>query len=118
MREKYGVAPEHIPDYLALIGDSADGYPGVDGIGRATAARLIARHGAIESFPAAVLGERRELALLFKNLATLRTDAPLFKDVDELKWRGPLAAFRARAMKMGSERVLTRALKAASRIAA
>jgi 5'-3' exonuclease len=112
VRDKYGVVPAHIPDYLALVGDSADGYPGLDGIGRATAARLIARHGAIEDFPAEVLGERRELALLFKNLATLRTDAPLFRSVDELKWRGPGDGFAALAGRMASERVLARALKA------
>ena len=79
VREKFGVEPTLIPDYLALVGDSADGYPGLEGIGRATAVRLIASHGAIEDFPPTVLGERRALALLFKNLATLRTDAPLFE---------------------------------------
>src|SRR5205823_3340514 len=80
---------------IELVGDAADGYPGLPGIGRITAARLIARYGAIEEFPATVLGERRELALLFKTLATLRTDAELFEDVDELRWRGPTAAFPA-----------------------
>src|SRR5687767_6260692 len=78
VREKFGVEPGLIPDYLALVGDAADGYPGIGGIGAKTAAQLLNRHGAIESFPTAVLGERRELALLFKTLATLRTDAPLF----------------------------------------
>jgi 5'-3' exonuclease len=67
------------------VGDSADGYPGIDGIGPVGAARLIKQYGPIEDFPPAVLGERRELALLFKNLATLRTDARLFSDIDELK---------------------------------
>jgi 5'-3' exonuclease len=116
VRKKFGVTPDLIPDYLALVGDSADGYPGIDGIGAATAARLIARYGAIENFPANVLGERRELALLFKNLATLRTDAPLFKDVDELKWRGPTASFVTRTRQLGSERLLARAQNAATRI--
>ena len=118
VRTKFGVTPDLIADYLALVGDSADGYPGIDGIGAATAARLIARHGALENFPANVLGERRELALLFKNLATLRTDAPLFKNVDELKWRGPLESFEARTRQLGSERLLTRAQNAAKRIGA
>jgi 5'-3' exonuclease len=86
VRKKFGVYPERIPDYLALVGDSADGYPGIDGIGPVGAARLINQYGAIEDFPPAVLGERRELALLFKDLATLRTDARLFEDVDELRF--------------------------------
>jgi hypothetical protein len=77
-----------------------------------TAARLINRHGIIESFPAAVLGESRELALLFKHLATLRTDAVLFDDVDQLRWRGPTTAFAAYAKRLGADRVLERSLKA------
>jgi 5'-3' exonuclease len=115
VREKFGVEPALIPDFLALVGDSADGYPGLEGIGRATAARLITRYGKIEDFPPTVLGERRELALLFKNLATLRTDARLFRDSDELRWRGPTDTFAARAKQMGSERLLSRALKVAGR---
>ena len=83
-----------IPDFLALVGDAADGYPGLDGIGRVTAARLLARHGPLERFPPEVLGERHKLALLCKTLATLRTDARLFADVDELRWRGPTGASR------------------------
>lgn len=86
VHSKFGVEPKRIPDFLALVGDSADGYPGIDGIGRVSAARLINRYGAIEDFPAAVLGERRELALRFKDLATLRTDARLFENVDQLRW--------------------------------
>ena len=82
VKQKYGIDPQYIPDFLALVGDSADGYPGIAGIGRMTAARLIDRHGAIEEFPEVALGQRRELALLFKDLATLRTNAPLFKSVD------------------------------------
>jgi hypothetical protein len=69
------------------------------------------RHGAIENFPPAVLGERRDLALLFKNLATLRTDAELFRDVDELRWRGPTAAFASWTKRMEAPRLLERCLK-------
>jgi len=114
VREKFGVAPELIPDFLALVGDAADGYPGIPGIGAVTAAQLLNRHGAIENFPPTLLGERRDLALLFKDLATLRTDAPLFRDVDELRWRGPTAAFAAYAGRMKAPRLLERALKAES----
>jgi 5'-3' exonuclease len=112
VREKFGVGPELIPDFLALVGDSADGYPGIPGIGPVTAARLLNRHGALEDFPAAVLGENRGLALLFKDLATLRTDAPLFGGVDELRWRGPTAAFAAGAERLGAARLLARSRKA------
>src|ERR1700743_3000846 len=73
VRAKFGVGPELIPDYLALVGDSADGYPGIDGIGPKGAASLLNRYGRIEDFPPQALGERRDLALLFKKLATLRT---------------------------------------------
>lgn len=113
VRAKFGVDPERIPDLLALVGDSADGYPGLAGIGRVTAARLIARHGALEDFPPAVLGERRELALLFKDLATLRSDAPLFDDVDALAWRGPTAGFAALAARLEAPRLGARAAAAA-----
>jgi 5'-3' exonuclease len=112
VREKFGVEPGLIPDYLALVGDTADGYPGIDGIGKTSAARLVSRYGAIENFPPDVLKEHRELALLFKKLATLRTDADLFKNVDELKWRGPPSAFAAYAEKLGDARLLARAMKA------
>lgn len=113
VRAKFGVDPERIPDLLALVGDAADGYPGIAGIGLVGAARLIAEHGPLEKFPRAVLGENRERALLFKNLATLRTDARLFKTVEELRWRGPTASFAAVATKIGDERLLARALGAA-----
>src|SRR5207253_11083581 len=73
VREKFGVDPGLIPDFLALVGDAADGYPGIPGIGAVTAARLLNQHGPIERFPTAVLGDSRDLALLFKRLATLRT---------------------------------------------
>jgi len=112
IREKYGVEPVLIPDFLALVGDAADGYPGIPGIGSATAARLLNRYGIIEGFPAGVLGESRDLALLFKKLATLRTDAALFGNVDELRWRGPTAAFAPYAESIGAERVLERCLRA------
>jgi len=116
VREKFSVEPALIPDYLALAGDSADGYPGLPGIGPATAARLIGRHGRIEDFPPEVLGDKRELALLFKKLATLKTDAPLFSDVDQLRWRGSTDAFATFATKLGSERLLARSAKAATSV--
>jgi 5'-3' exonuclease len=111
---KFGVMPALIPDYLALVGDSADGYPGIPGIGPKGAASLITRYGRIEDFPAQVLGERRDLALLFKTLATLRTDAALFADVDELRWHGPTKGFSACAERYGDPRLLARANKAAT----
>ena len=112
VRQKFGVGPGLIPDFLALVGDAADGYPGIPGIGRTTAARLLNRHGAIEDFPPAVLGDQRELALLFKDLATLRTGAPLFRGVEELRWRGPTDAFAAYVERLGDGRLLARSLKA------
>ena len=112
VREKFGVEPVLIPDFLALVGDAADGYPGIPGIGAVSAARLLNKHGIIEDFPSAILGDKRELALLFKHLATLRTDAPLFRDVDELRWRGPTDAFVACAERLGEPRLLHRCLAA------
>ena len=112
VREKFGVEPERIPDLLALVGDSADGYPGLPGIGRVTAARLIGRYGALEDFPAEVLGERRALALLFKTLATLRTDAALFDSTEQLQWRGPAAGFATFAARLGDARLPGRAERA------
>jgi 5'-3' exonuclease len=114
VKEKFGVGPALIPDFLALVGDAQDGYPGIEGIGKATAARLLNEHGPIEDFPSTVLGTNREAALLFKKLATLRTDAPLFADVGELEWRGPTAEFSAWARRMGDPRLLERSMKAAS----
>ena len=87
---------------------------GIAGIGRVTAARLITRHGAIEDFPPEVLGAQRPLALLFKDLATLRCDAALYGSVDELRWRGPTASFAALAPRLGGERLLLRAQRAAA----
>jgi 5'-3' exonuclease len=113
VREKFGVDPPLIPDLLALVGDTADGYPGIPGIGAKTAAQLLNRYGPIEKFPSTVLGERGELALLFKKLATLRTDAPLFKKVETLRWRAPTPEFAAWAEKMKAPRLLERCVRAA-----
>jgi 5'-3' exonuclease len=111
VREKFGVDPVLIPDLLALVGDAADGFPGIRGIGPITAARLLNRHGIIENFPSAVLGNSRDLALLFKDLATLRSDACLFRDIDELRWRGPTKEFAAWVEHLGEARLLERCLK-------
>jgi 5'-3' exonuclease len=112
VRDKFGVEPHLIPDLLALVGDAADGYPGIPGIGPVTAARLLNKHGTIEDFPAAVLGDSRDLALLFKRLATLRTDAGLFGNVNELRWGGPTNEFAARLEQLDEPRLLQRCLAA------
>jgi 5'-3' exonuclease len=107
---KFGVPPESIPDYLALVGDSADGYPGLPGWGAKSTAGVLAKFGHIEGIPgdarewkvdvssaatlAATLSRERDLALLFRTLATLRTDIDLFDDVDQLRWQGPTPAFQ------------------------
>jgi len=109
VRAKFGVPPRLIPDYLALVGDAADGYPGIAGIGAKGAARLLTQHGPIEEFPDEVLGVRRGQALLFKRLATLRTDAPLFTEVEALGWRGITPAFDGLAAKMDEGRLLAHA---------
>jgi 5'-3' exonuclease len=106
---KFGVAPRSIPDYLALVGDSADGFPGLPGWGAKSAAAVLAHYGTIEAIPdavgqwevsvrgspalAATLAAQRADALLFKDLATLRVDPSLLSDVDELRWRGPGPGF-------------------------
>ena len=109
VKKKFGVGPELIPDYLALVGDAQDGYPGIPGIGPATAARLLGRYGALEGFPESVLGdELREAALLFKRLATLRTDAALFEDVESLRWRGAKDGFGSWASGVGDGRLASR----------
>src|SRR5689334_9307172 len=108
IREKFGVDPPLIPDLLALVGDAADGYPGIPGIGARAAVQLLNRFGQIENFPSNVLGERRDLALLFKKLATLRTDAPLFTKIETLRWRGATPGFAAWAEKMKAPRLLER----------
>ncbi len=110
IREKYGVAPRFIPDYLALVGDSSDGYPGLAGYGPKTAARLINLHGKLEDFPREVLGDKLESALLFKDLATLRVDEPLFDDVEQLRWSGATKEFAAMAEKIGDARLAKRVL--------
>jgi 5'-3' exonuclease len=108
---KFGVAPPSIPDYLALVGDSADGFPGLPGWGAKSAAAVLAKYGRLESIPsdwrewhvnaanpaalARTLTEQRDRALLFRSLATLRTDVPLFQNVEDLQWRGPTPAFEA-----------------------
>ncbi len=107
--EKFGVSPESIPDYLALVGDSADGYPGLPGWGAKSSAAVLSRFVHLEAIPrdyrewrvnatsagtlAAVLAREWDRALLFRVLATLRTDIPLFEDVDQLRWNGPTPAF-------------------------
>jgi 5'-3' exonuclease len=112
IRAKFGVAPEFIPDYLALVGDAADGYPGIRGLGAKTAARLINRHGHIEQFPAGVLKKDNVApALLFKQLATLRSDAPLFDNVDDLRWRGPTPSFASMTGRIGDSHLATRLKK-------
>ena len=109
--QKFGVPPASIPDYLALVGDSADGYPGLPGWGAKSSAAVLAKFGRIEAIPAdvrewgvnaanasalaATLSRERETALLFRTLATLRTDIPLFDDVEQLRWRGPTPGFAA-----------------------
>lgn len=106
---KFGVPPASIPDYLALVGDSADGFPGIKGWGAKTAAAVLARYGHLEDIPdapgqwevgvrgaanlAASLRENRRHAVLFKELATLRTDPPVIADTEELRWRGPTPRF-------------------------
>jgi 5'-3' exonuclease len=111
--QKFGVPPASIPDFLALVGDAADGYPGLPGWGPKSSAAVLAKFAHIESIPAdwrdwhvnaasastlaATLARERDRALLFRTLATLRTDIPLFANVDELQWRGPKDAFAALA---------------------
>ena len=114
VREKFGVEPVFIPDFLALVGDSADGYPGIPKIGRVTAARMVSEHGPIEEFPDDLLSpENRELALLFKDLATLRAGIELFATTDDVRWQGPTAEFAAWAAESGDDRLLERSLAAA-----
>jgi len=113
---RFGVPPRYIPDYLALVGDAADGYPGIQGYGPKTAARLINRHGGLEDFPPEILGENVESALLFKRLATLRSDAPLFDDVEQLRWRGATPSFVSVAEKIGDARLTARVLELENRL--
>jgi len=117
VRAKFGVTPQRIPDYLALVGDSADGYPGIEGIGPKSAASLIARYGPIEDFPQEALGERRDLALLFKDLATLRTHAPIHAEVEEVRWRGATGRFADWAQRLAAPKLLARAQAAGDGLA-
>jgi 5'-3' exonuclease len=113
VRSKFGVEPELIPDFLALVGDAADGYPGIKGIGAKGAASQLMRYGKIENFPPEVLGKHRAMALLFKELATLRTDARLYESVDELRWQGPTPEFASVCERLEIPHVLARAAKIA-----
>jgi 5'-3' exonuclease len=117
VRAKFGVAPTLIPDYLALVGDAADGYPGIAGYGPKTAAQLINRYGRLEDFPIEILkDDNLANALLFKDLATLRIDAPIFDDVDQLRWRGATAAFPSVAEKIDDASLATRVLDLEKRL--
>jgi 5'-3' exonuclease len=130
---KFGVLPRSIPDYLALVGDSADGYPGIPGWGAKSAAAALSRYGHIADIPlddgresersaagavsarlAQTLLANWEQALLFLKLATLRTDAVLFDAVEALQWKGPRPEAAALAAQIGAETLLKRAEKAAS----
>ena len=128
--ERFGVKPSSIPDYLALTGDSADGFPGLQGWGPRSAATVLARYDHIEDVPehnrdwnlpvrgagrlAKTLADNRDLALLFKDLATLRTDAPLFDDPDELRWTGPSQEWPELCRRLGAPALVDRAAAAAS----
>ncbi len=118
--QKFGVSPASIPDYLALVGDAADGYPGLPGWGAKSSAAVLAKFVHLESIPAdsrewhvnvtnatalaATLSRERERALLFRTLATLRTDIALFEDVDQLRWKGETPAFAAVAARLDAAR--------------
>ena len=121
--KKFGVSPASIPDYLALVGDAADGYPGLRGWGAKSSAAVLAKYLHLESIPsdfrewrvnaanasalADTLSRERERALLFRTLATLRTDIALFDDVDQLRWNGPTPAFAALAARLDAARADT-----------
>ena len=133
VQAKFGVPPSSIPDYLALVGDAADGYPGLPGFGAKSTAAVLRKFAHIEAIPvdgaawgpgvlnpgrlAGVLNEQRDLALLFRTLATLRTDEPLFESVDELLWRGPTADFAKFAEAIEAPELVPRADRALSRVA-
>lgn len=114
--KKFGVTPSLIPDFLALVGDTADGYPGIPGIGKGGAANLLNRYGPIENIPDNILSGHREAALLFKKLATLRTDAALFKDPSQLRWGGPTSDFPEFAEKIASPKLHLKAQSLAEKI--
>jgi 5'-3' exonuclease len=131
---KWGVRPESIPDFLAVVGDSADGYPGLPGWGEKAAAAALSRFAHLEGIPrdwrqwptsirgaqrlCSVLEERWEEAALYRALATLRVEAPVCESVDELRWRGPRPEFEAYAGSMGAEGLYRRAVAAAPKLAA
>jgi 5'-3' exonuclease len=115
VEEKFGVPPDSIPDYLALVGDAADGYPGIRGFGKKRAAAILKRFGHIEAIDDRRITDHRELALLFKQLATLRRDAQLFDSVDALRWRGPTPSFAAFAQMIEAPELAERAIKASAR---
>jgi 5'-3' exonuclease len=115
VEEKFGVPPDSIPDYLALVGDAADGYPGIPGFGKKRAAAILKRFGHIEAIDVRRITDHRELALLFKQLATLRRDAQLFDSVDALRWRGPTPSFAAFAQMIEAPELAERAIKASAR---
>lgn len=114
--KKFGVTPALIPDFLALVGDSADGYPGIPGVGKGSAARLLNRYGPIEAFPENILAGQQELALLFKRLATLRTDAKLFTDTAQLQWHGPTTSYAGFTETISEPRLLARANDLAAKL--
>jgi 5'-3' exonuclease len=116
VRAKFGVAPALIPDYLALVGDTADGYPGIKGIGPAGAARLLNTYGPLESFPANVMPQQMEDARLFKRLATLDASARLFSDVEELRWRGATDTFAGWTERMEAPKLLERCVQARAKL--
>ncbi|MDG2305944.1 MAG: 5'-3' exonuclease H3TH domain-containing protein [Candidatus Binatia bacterium] len=129
--EKFGVPPESITDYLALVGDTADGFPGLPGWGAKSAATVLARYGHLENIPddvetwkvkprsaarlADALAEGREDAMLFKQLATLRTDAPVGRSVDDWHWQGPSEHFAPMCEKLGAMNLLKRAERIAAK---
>jgi 5'-3' exonuclease len=131
VREKFGVSPESIPDYLALVGDSADGFPGLPGWGAKSAAAVLARYERLEDVPpsgadwdvnvrgggklAVTLREQLELALLFRRIATVETDAPTVASVAELEWRGPRPELAAMGEQLDAPGVVERAVKLAER---
>jgi len=128
VQKKFGVLPRSIPDYLALVGDTADGYPGLEGFGAKSSAAVLRRFLHIDAIPAdfgewrvsvmnaqrlsRVLNENRDLAMLFRTLATLRTDEKLFDSVDELRWKGPTPQFAAFAESIGAPELVSRAERA------
>jgi 5'-3' exonuclease len=126
--QKFGVTPESIPDYLALVGDAADGYPGLPGWGAKSSAAVLAKFLHLESIPrdcrdwrvnatnasalAATLCEQRENALLFRRLATLRTDLKLFDDLEQLRWSGPKPEFDALSVRLDTAKGENRRVEA------